>query len=119
MKRRYSSRWNEEDENEDDQVEVFPKFVSESSKKIIVDDNDGKTWEVCIFHNYLLVLLRWSLFILCVRVSFFLCVCACMCAFICVCVRGCVCVFKYVCFCVICISLRSLRQDFKFDFSVC
>jgi len=41
VRNRYSSRWDEEDE----EVEVFPKFISASTKKIIVDDTDGKTWE--------------------------------------------------------------------------
>ena len=39
----YSSRY---DDDEEEEVEVFPKFIPASVKKIIVDDNDGKTWEV-------------------------------------------------------------------------
>jgi len=39
---RYSSGL---DDDEEEDVEVFPKFIPASLKKIIVDDNDGKTWE--------------------------------------------------------------------------
>ena len=42
VKNRYSRHWTSDDSD----VEVFPKFIPSAAKKIIVDDNDGKTWEV-------------------------------------------------------------------------
>ena len=52
VKNRYSRHWTSDDSDvrhwtsDDSDVEVFPKFIPSAAKKIIVDDNDGKTWEV-------------------------------------------------------------------------
>jgi len=41
VRNRYSRHW----ANDESNVQVFPKFIPAVTKKIIVDDNDGKTWE--------------------------------------------------------------------------